>query len=810
MEVLYFVSIIVLIILVVTLKSTLQNEMSVLKQKLDKLSIQLNQLNEKALGEKKTEEKTEIKKPQFEKPIQPDIVPPVLKETSIPITIQSDDAILDKVAFQQTVEPKIESVNRTTIRPTPPPSKPSFFERNPDLEKFIGENLINKIGIAILVLGIGFFVKYAISQNWINAYGRTAIGVLCGGILITLAHRLRNKFSSFSSVLVGGGLSVLYYTITIAFHEYHIFSQVVAFTLMSTVTLFAVILSIFYNKKELAVLAAIGGYTSPIMLSTGDGNYMALFTYMIILNSGMLVLAYVKKWKILHIISYGFTVIIYASWLMITLQNEKPFPYMGAFVFATIFYFIFFLMNIIQTIKDNSKLTPQDIIILLSNTFLYFAVGIFLLENLYQGQLRGLFTLVIAIINFLFCYLIYKKANTDRNLLYLLIGIILTFVSLTIPMQFKGNQITMFWAAESVLLLWMSQKTNLKIFKNSSLIILIIMLGSLILDWGNIYFNSQTVENELTPILNKGYITGLFVALSIFIYTLLIKKENKYIVLYREVDTVLLRNIAWFGLIILIYLVHLFELKHQANTYIQFHSTKQLINVCFNFCYITSIFILFKRNKILYLNELLISFSLLLFLLIPLLYNNMIIAMRTEYLIGNLVGSKSLMIPIILFVVAISLLTLMYSRMKNSSIFKQFASSYGLWFIVFISIYLASSILDHFILLLNYSPGNEHYIINQNHKIGFPVLWAISSFIVMYLGMKFKQKDLRIISLCLFLLIILKLFIVDIKGVSEGGKIFAFICLGIILLTVSFMYQKLKNLVLHEDKEIQTEITDEK
>ncbi|MCY7293175.1 MAG: DUF2339 domain-containing protein, partial [Ferruginibacter sp.] len=107
--------------------------------------------------------------------------------------------------------------------------KPSFFERHPDMEKFIGENLVNKIGIAILVLAIGFFVKYAIDQNWVGPVGRVSIGILCGAILVGIAHKMRNSYISFSSVLAGGGLAVFYFTITLAYHQFKLFDQTTAF-----------------------------------------------------------------------------------------------------------------------------------------------------------------------------------------------------------------------------------------------------------------------------------------------------------------------------------------------------------------------------------------------------------------------------------------------------------------------------------------------------------------------------------------------------------------------------------------------------
>lgn len=145
--------------------------------------------------------------------------------------------------------------------------KPSFLESNPDLEKFIGENLVSKIGIGILVLAIGFFVKYAIDNDWIGPVGRVSVGLLCGGILAAVAHRLRLHYKAFSSVLIGGALAIFYFTITLAYHDYGLFSQTVAFIIMVVITGFAVVLSQLYNRQELAIIALIGGFATPFMVS---------------------------------------------------------------------------------------------------------------------------------------------------------------------------------------------------------------------------------------------------------------------------------------------------------------------------------------------------------------------------------------------------------------------------------------------------------------------------------------------------------------------------------------------------------------
>ena len=119
---------------------------------------------------------------------------------------------------------------------------------------------------------------------------------------------------------------------------------------------------------------------------------------------------------------------------------------------------------------------------------------------------------------------------------------------------------------------------------------------------------------------------------------------------------------------------------------------------------------------------------------------------------------------------------------------------------------MASAELDHIVVWVGYANADStKYLLTQNHKIGFPILWGISSFILIAFGLKWKKRHLRIISLTLFLVTLVKLFTVDIRGISEGGKIAAFISLGILLLTVSFMYQRLKTILLKDEVGINAE-----
>jgi uncharacterized membrane protein len=685
--------------------------------------------------------------------------------------------------------------------------EPSIFDKfreNLDWEKFIGENLINKLGIAILVLGIGFFVKYAIDQDWINEVGRVAIGILAGGALLAVAHRLQKTFQAFSSVLVGGGMAVLYFTIAIAFHEYQIFSQTVAFLLMVGITGFTIFLSIAYNRMELAVLALVGGFASPFMASSGEGNYIALFVFILVLNLGILVLAYFKKWSLLNSIAYVFTIILYGGWLTTKVIDAPDAPYVGALVFATLFYLVFFAMNIINNIKERRQFTAPEIMILLSNTFLYYSAGMYVLQHIAGGNYQGLFTIVIAIFNFVFAFLLYQNQKADRNLVYLLIGLVLTFLSLTAPVQLKGNYITLFWALESVLLLWLSQRSGIKLIRVASVIVLGLMFFSLLMDW-NLYYNQFT--DPLNIILNRVSVTGIVAVAALAANLWLLRREHGYI-LFELLDAHTYRTIIKFALVLTLYFVLMLELIHTLDSLAVSYATKYFVLGFYNYLYLFTLLQLSRRQPNPQLRLGIGALSVLGILLYLSLQHPLTIATRNAYLLdgGETLGAFMLhYLPLILVVLILVQLLRMVALEFN---FNSLPGKVALWAASFVIVFLASAELEHLVALQLYKPGASlEALLLQIRKVGFPILWGISSFILMTVGMQRKMKPLRIISLSLFSLTLFKLFLFDIRGVSEGGKIAAFICLGVLLLVISFMYQKLKVLIL-DDEAIPPHVTE--
>ena len=146
----------------------------------------------------------------------------------------------------QVVETEKPEKETETEKPTPVFIKKEKAKIN--YEKFIGENLFGKIGILVLVVGVGLFVKYAIDKDWINETMRTILGFVAGAVLLFVAERLCEKYRTFSSLLVGGAFAVFYLTVAIAFHYYNLFSQTVAFIILVFVTLMMSIFAILSSR----------------------------------------------------------------------------------------------------------------------------------------------------------------------------------------------------------------------------------------------------------------------------------------------------------------------------------------------------------------------------------------------------------------------------------------------------------------------------------------------------------------------------------------------------------------------------------
>ncbi len=181
-----------------------------------------------------------------------------------------------------------------------------------DLEKFIGENLISKIGIIVLVLGVAIGAKYAIDNNLISPLTRIIIGYILRIRPCRSCHQAQTQIPRISAaVLISGGMAIMYFVTYFAYAAYTLMPQSAAFALMAMFTVFTVAAALIYNRQVIAHIGLVGAYAVPFLISDGSGNYLFLFAYMAIINAGILAISVKQFWKPLFYSSSAFTWLIY-------------------------------------------------------------------------------------------------------------------------------------------------------------------------------------------------------------------------------------------------------------------------------------------------------------------------------------------------------------------------------------------------------------------------------------------------------------------------------------------------------------------
>ncbi|MEM9024349.1 MAG: DUF2339 domain-containing protein, partial [Bacteroidota bacterium] len=494
----------------------------------------------------------------------------------------------------------------------------------------------------------------------------------------------------------------------------------------------------------------------------------------------LLVLAYFKQWRIVNILAYVLTVIFFGSWVVNHLLYETALPYRNALLFATGFYLLFFGSNVAYNLRTRGTFRALDISLLLSNTALFYAVGMHCFHHLGNGQFQGLFTVSMAILQFAIVLPLYRRKAVDKNLLYLMIGLVLTFLSLAVPVQLKGHVITLFWSVEAVLLLWMFQRTKIPVLRLGTVVVTILTMISLVMDWNQIYglLRHASAPTELFPLVNRGFVTGMVTAVTLWLTRFLLQRTPIGIDFldirasdYRTIIGLLFAGTLFF--------TGLLELRYQLLQFVADVPTRNVVMISYLLAFLLGAMGYESRHANPALRSVLTVFGGILLVLFPLINWEMVLV-RNHFILdqGATLAGFLYHYVVLALIVTIGWVTL--QRMPAILDPKSNPRKPGLWVAVLAALYLLSAELDHLVVWGLAGADNLSYVLRQNHKIGFPILWGISSFALMVYGMRHHWRSLRIISLTLFLVTLIKLFAVDLKGISEAGKIASFVSLGLL------------------------------
>lgn len=341
------------------------------------------------------------------------------------------------------------------------------------MEYAVASQWLLRIGIVILVVGVGFFVKYSVEKGLITPTGRVLLAAITGLAMLTAGTRLLGrKYHVLGQGLLGGGLAVLYFSVFAAANLYHLIEQLPAFMLMSFVTVAAGAIAVRFNSILVAVLGIIGGYGTPILLSTGLVNFPGLFGYMLVLGCGVLGVCYWKNWPLVNYLSFVSTWALFFS--SMRAYDVSHFGEVMPFVVG--FFVLFSTMTFLYTIANNSKSNLLDLLALIVNAGVFYAVGHRLIEQAYSREWVAALTLALALFYTGHVYYFLRRRVVDRELLVSFIGLAAFFLSVTMPLILAREWVTVSWSLQALVMLWIAGRLGSEFLRHVCYVLYAIVL----------------------------------------------------------------------------------------------------------------------------------------------------------------------------------------------------------------------------------------------------------------------------------------------------------------------------------------------
>jgi uncharacterized membrane protein len=336
-----------------------------------------------------------------------------------------------------------------------PPAKDTG--RAPSFELQFGTQWLSRIGIVMVLCAIAFFLKYAYDNAWIGPRGRIAIGAMAGLTALGFGERFRRKdwpilFQSFT----GGGLAAFYICIFFSFQIYHLAGQSLSMTLAVGVTALAIALAVAHDALALAVLAVLGGFLRPILLSSGTNQPYALFIYVALLDLVAMGAALFRRWRILNGLCFLGSAALYLLWYN---RFYGPGQMLPALLFVSIFYMIFLLVPRLNGLVGIHDGGAEGIGLLFLNHILAFGCYYTLLYSDYRNAL-GYTTLDQAALVLVLWRIWILRLGDDKPTALALLTLGVSLFTLAIPLLFKLYALPIAWAVEAAALTIIGRRSN--------------------------------------------------------------------------------------------------------------------------------------------------------------------------------------------------------------------------------------------------------------------------------------------------------------------------------------------------------------
>src|SRR5438034_2459666 len=382
--------------------------------------------------------------------------------------------------------PRVEAWSAPSPRPPkapPPPPPVALRDRLPPfMSRWIfGGNTIVKVGVLILFLGLAFLLRYAAERVSVPVELRYAGVALVGAFLLGLGWRLRERHDAaggqgYGLILQGAGIGVFYLTALAAIKLHPLLPTALAFVFMAAVAVLGALLAVAQNAPWLALVSVAEGFAAPVLVSTGGGNHIALFSYLAILDVGIFLMAWFRAWRELNLLGAASTFALAIAWAQ-RHYNDSLYPSVQAFLL--LFFLLFTAIGVMfarlalaqgdapdarqplaaRAAQAIERVGRVDSTLTFGVPLAAFSLQYLLVRGDEWGPAWAAFG--FALFYLLLGSALLRGGNTRYSLLgeaYVIVSVI--FGTLTIPLALEGVWTGATWAVEAAGMYWLGARQH--------------------------------------------------------------------------------------------------------------------------------------------------------------------------------------------------------------------------------------------------------------------------------------------------------------------------------------------------------------
>ncbi len=350
-----------------------------------------------------------------------------------------------------------------------------FRRADVSAESAIAAVWLIRVGIVFVVCVVGFGLQLSIKRGLLGPEGRVALSLLCGSAFLAGGNWLilRKRYALMGQGFLGGGLAMLYFAFFSAHVLFHLIAVLPTFGLMIVVTAVAVVLALRHQSLSIAVLGAIGGFTTPVMLQSEQPNLTVLMAYLVVLGFGMAAVAIYRQWPLLVWLSLLFSTAIVAGALGVSVWEADLWPI--ALGGVTLLFVLYSTAIFGYAVRHKIEATALEAGGLFVNALFFLGESWLIFDKIsWTRSGMAILTLALALFYIVHIHFFFSRKMHDRTLLTVFAALAAAALALTLPCLFSEQALTASWAILATALLWVSCRLLSRIVFGGALLLYMI------------------------------------------------------------------------------------------------------------------------------------------------------------------------------------------------------------------------------------------------------------------------------------------------------------------------------------------------